>query len=333
VSKKHQRRPASSRPALTLSPRGWAIVAILAAAATIGLVVWLARQPESITPTSFAVGDVAYCRISPQFAKAMGYTESSILSTASRQKGLVIFDPPASADGEPVNVYQHPTWDDAGYLSAPVTDKFGNIYVAPSPRVSLLDNPPEQQNTIYKVDTEAGVMAELIKLPAAAPLSPDNPFGILGLAYDCDTHSLYASSVAGSTRTKEAGRIIRIDLSTREIASQFENTDAFGLDVFNGTTGKRLYFGAARASEVRSVPLDAKGDFTGKPRVEFSMAGLGAEGDEKARRIIFNSATMLVRGMEFEFNLIATSERQQTEYQLRYDTSLDAWKPLQNYGP
>ena len=98
-------------------------------------------------------------------------------------------------------------------------------------------------------------------------------------------------------------------------------------------TAAELYFGAARVSEVRSVALDGRGDFAGKPRLEYSMVGLGVEGDEKARRIIFSNNTMLIRAMEFEFNLIATSERQQTEYQLRYDTSVDAWKPLQNHAP
>lgn len=333
MSKKRQRRPASSWPARPHLPWRWVVVAIVGAAAIIGLLVWLARQPDSAKPASFAVGDVTYCRTIPRFARAMGYSEASILSTVGRQKGLVLYDPPATANAEPQNVYQHPTWGDAGYLGAPVTDQSGNIYVAPAPRVSLLDNPPEQQNTVYKVDTDTGVMAEFIKLPSAAPVSPDNPFGLLGLAYDCDTHSLYASSVAGSTRTNEVGRIFRIDLETGKVASQFDGADAFGLAVFNGTTGKRLYFGAARVSEVRSVALDGRGDFAGKPRLEYSMAGLGAEGDEKARRIIFTNNTMLVKGMEFEFNLIATSERQQTEYQLRYDTNLDAWKPLQNYAP
>lgn len=307
--------------------------AIAVAAVIVGLLVWLARQPGAPPPANFAIGEVTYCRSIPRFAQAMGYTQASVLSTVGKEKGLVLFDPPGTTGGDPKNIYQHPTWDDAGYFGAPVTDRSGNIYLAPAPRVSLLDNPPEQQNTIYKVDTDTGVMAEFIKLPPAAPLSPNNPFGLLSLAYDCDTESLYASSVAGSTRTDEVGRIFRIDLKTGKVASQFDGVDAFGLGVFNGVTGKRLYFGAARAPEVRSVALDGRGDFAGKPRLEFSMAGLGAEGDEKARRILFTTNTMEIRAMEFEFNLIATSERQQSVYQLRYNASVDAWRPIQNNAP
>ena len=108
-----------------------------------------------------------------------------------------------------------------------------------------------------------------------------------------------------------------------------DRIDAFGLGVFNGASGKRLYLGSARVSEVRSVALANDGTLTGKPRLEVAMAGWGPEGDDKARRIIFDQrSVMVVRGMEFEFNLIATSERRQTDYRLGYYPGVDGWKPL-----
>ncbi|HVN86259.1 MAG TPA: hypothetical protein VMW17_15595 [Candidatus Binatia bacterium] len=271
-----------------------------------------------------------HCRTVPEFAKARGYSESSVLDTQARQKGLIVYDPPAKPGEPPTHVYRHPTWERAGYLGPLTTDRAGNIYVAPAPRVSLYDNPPEQQNTIYKVDTTSGEMAEFMRLPAAAPTSSQNPYGVLGLTYDCDTHSLYASSVAGSTLADEVGRIYQIDLASGKIRSQLVRTDAFGLAVFNGTSGKRLYFGAARASEIRSVALADDGRFVGRPRVDVSIVGWGPEGDDKARRIVFDVRNvMTIRGMEFEFNLIATSERRQSEYHLAYDPTSDGWRRLE----
>jgi hypothetical protein len=191
----------------------------------------------------------------------------------------------------------------------------GNIYVAPAPRVNLYDNPPEQQNTIYKVDTDTGELAEYIRLPFAAPMPPENPFGIIGLAYDCDTNSLYAASVYGSGKDAEVGIIYQVDLDTGKVASQLKNIDAFGLGVFNRIAGKRLYFGLTRKSEVWSVALGDDGMIRGKPRFEFSMAGWGADGDDKARRIVFRKADeMFVRGSAFNYNLIAGTERIQTDY-------------------
>lgn len=304
---------------------------LLLIVAVIALAVYLTQRPEPAKPTDFAFGSVAGCRIVPPFARALGYTETSITDTQGNQKGLVIYNPGARAGDPPSNVYQHPTWDDAGYLGPLTADHNGNLYVAPTPRISVYDNPLDKANTIYRVDANTGALTEYLALPISRPPSAENPFGILGLAYDCDTHSLYVSSVSGSTRQQENGVIYRISIDTKQVVSQLPLTDAFGLAVFNGVSGKRLYFGSARLSEVRSVALSKSGDFAGVARQEFSMAGWGAAGDEKARRLVIDvNNLMTVRAMPFEFTLIASSERPQSVYQLRYDATSDTWQFLGN---
>lgn len=291
-----------------------------------GYIVYSVNTSEEKLAPGFGLGGVTYCQSTPKFAKDMGYDDSAIMSTNETLKGLFIYDRPLQVGQPLAHVYQHPTWDDAGYLGTPVNDGEGNIYVAPAPRVNLYDNPPEQQNTIYKVDTDTGELAEYIRLPFAAPMPPENPFGIIGLAYDCDTNSLYAASVYGSGKDTEVGIIFQIDLDTGKVESQLKNVDAFGLGVFNRIAGKRLYFGLTRKSEVWSVALGNDGKIRGKPRFEFSMAGWGADGDDKARRIVFRKADeMFVRGSAFNYNLIAGTERIQTDYFLRYDPAQDIW--------
>ncbi len=306
----------------------WLLWGILSAAVVgvVAYVVYSINSSEQELAPGMGLGGVTYCQAVPNFALEMGYDATAVMSTNETLKGLFIYDRPTQLGEMPSNVYQHETWDDAGYLGTPVNDELGNIYVAPAPRVNLYDNPPEQQNSVFKVDTDTGVMSEFVKLTAPAPMPPENPFGIIGLAYDCDTRSLYAASIAGSTRDKEMGIIYQIDPQTGEILSQLDGVDAFGMAVFNRTLGKRLYFGLARKSEVWSVALGNDGKFRGEPRFEFSMAGWGSEGDEKARRIAFRkSDEMILRGTQFNYNLIAGSERLQTDYQLRYDPTQDIW--------
>jgi hypothetical protein len=304
----------------------WAGMAVVIVGAIAFFAIRNNQTTEDGLAPGFGPGGVTFCQAVSNFALEMGYDESAIMSTNETLKGLFIYDRPAEADAPLTNVYQHPSWDDAGYLGTPVNDGFGNIYVAPAPRVNLYDNPPDQQNTIFKVDTDTGVMAEYIKLPAAAPPSAENPFGVVGLAYDCDTESLYAASIAGSDRDTEIGVIYHIDLKTGEIRSQLNNIDGFGLGVFNRALGKRLYFGLARTSEVWSVALDDEGRIKGRPRIEFSMVGWGPDGDDKARRIVFRKLDeMILRGSQFNFNLIAGSERRQTDYLIRYDPVQDLW--------
>lgn len=325
------------RKALAASPRRYwpgALLAVALLGAAIALFAGLNRRATPAPPEAFAFGPVAHCRPVPKFAQALGFNQTSVIDTQGGQKGLILYQPAARSGDPPPGTFQDPTWDDAGYLGPLTTDRNGNIYVAPSPRVSLYDNPPGMASTLFKIDTATGQMAEFLDLPVAAPPSAENPFGILGLAYDCDTHSLYASSVAGSTRTQALGRIFRIDLGSGRVASELDAVDAFGLAIFNGVSGKRLYFGSARASEILSLALDVTGNVAGIPRLEVSLAGWGVNGDDKARRVIFNNDnTMTVRGLPFEFNLIATSERPQSEYRLQYLTNNDSWQLLSIDGP
>ncbi len=323
-----QTAPTARRPWLWV---GLALMLVLGA----GLAVYFSgpRLPPPALPGRFPQGPVSLCSSLAPFARALGYDETAVLDTQSNRKGLVLYSRPAMPEQPPTDVYQHPTWDDAGYLGQTATDKFGNIYAAPAPRISLFDNPPELQNTLYKIDANTGVMTPFLKLPWAAAPSPANPFGLLGLAYDCDTHSLYVSSVAGSTRLSEVGRLYQIDLNTGRVASQLDGTDGFGLAVFNGVSGKRLYFGSARVSEIRSVALAEDGRFAGVPRLEVSLVGWGAAGDDKARRLDFTVRnTLVVRGIEFNFNLMARSDRPQTTYTLNYDPNTDTWRPVDTSG-
>lgn len=233
-----------------------------------------------------------------------------------------MFQPNAQGDINSLNSYRAPTWASAGYLGPLAIDRQGNLYVAPTPYISLTDNPPELQNKIYRVDQDTGIMGEFLTLPWAQPPSSANPFGVMGLAYDCDTNSLYAASIAGSTRVQELGRIYRIDLSTRGIVSEYDNVDALSLLVYNTPTAKRLYFARARSPQVDSILLDARGDFWGEPRAEFTLTGPY----NKARSIQINKqGEMVLRGYDFNFTLSAGGEERTTDYRFQYDAAADHW--------
>lgn len=290
----------------------------------------------SVIPT----GPADYCRRHPRFARNLGFDERAILTTSAPTiKGLVMIQP--AAGNEPERIYQDPTWDDAGFLGHMTFDPVGNVFVFPSPRVSLVDNPPAQQNTLYRVDTDSAVMSSWLTLTVDAPLTPENPFGLMGTTYDCDTKSLYAATVAGSSATAEIGKIMRIDVESAAVMAELQGIDPFGLTIYYepadynepadnalsenesstiadaaSATTKRLYFGAARAPEVYSVALDRNGDFAGQPQLELALP----DPSLKAWRIVWDTnGDLIVRAMPFDFNLIATSERIEIPFRFRRD--------------
>jgi hypothetical protein len=270
-----------------------------------------------------ARGDVTACRTNPRFIAAKKeFSSKAFFSTSERFiKGLVLID-----GANKTQTWQHPTWQKFGWLAAIHYDEKGNIYTVPAPRINVLDNKPAEQNRVLKVDSISGEMKLLAELPAAAPPNDQNPYGALGLAYDCESRALYVTSIAGSTRAKESGRIFAIDPDNGKVKAKLDGVDAIGLHLFKLDNEKRLYFGRARDPEIWSIAVDETGAFKGQARFEISLDGMGPRGDDRARRINFTPTNeMLVWGIEFSVNLVAPTEKQETLYHFKYEPKAKRW--------
>ena len=269
------------------------------------------------------------CVEQPKFLQNMHLTTSPAFSTSERGlKGLALLIPQAQGQS---TTYQHPSWGNAGSLATLEFGRGGDLFVIPAPSINVLYNPADQQNQVYRVDSTTQEMARFVTLPRAAPPSDENPFGALGLGFDCQTNRLYVSSVAGSNRDQEVGRIYVVDVDKATVQTELDNVDPIGLAVFNGAKGKRLYYGLARYPEVWSIGLDERGNFVGQSRLEFSLANLGARGSDKARKLEFVQGNqMLVHGIEFSFNLIAPTEKQETAYRFKYEPTKDNWSQIKD---
>lgn len=299
----------------------WIVWLAVCLAASLGLTAYLLYKKPVETTSKKQIGGVTACQQVPPFVRALGFGNKAAFSTSDRFiQGLILME------GE--KKYQHPTWKIAGSLAPITRDGKGNTFTAPAPWIDVLENKPDEQNKVYRVDGQTQEMKVFSDLPKAKPPTSQNPYGVLGLSFDCDTNSVYVSSVAGSTRNEINGQIFQVSADGK-VVSQFEKTDAIGLSVFNSAKGKRLYFGKARDSEIWSIALDEKGSFAGEPRKEISLDNLGRRGDDKARRINFSNNEMTVFGIEFGFNLIAPTEKQETIYRFHYDAAKDAWNYIE----
>ncbi len=310
----------AGRPAVRGGAVGW-----LAAALAVGLAAAVWRQgaaPGGGGP----IGGVTACQVLPQFAAALGVGPRAMFGTSLQGvKGLAVLDPDAAGAGRSP-VYQHPSWDDAGYLGPFVYDRRGDIYAAPVPLVSLADNPPAEQNRIVVIDSADQALTTFVELPSAQPPSGANPFGVIGLAYDCDGDRLYASSVAGSDAATERGRLWRIELPSGTATPVLDGLDPFGVALFRGRDGLRLYYGLARQPELYSLALDAAGAAVGAPRRELSLAELPAPTTDKIRRIRFGDGpTMALHAYDFGYSLQVASERVERVLLFDYDAAADRW--------
>ncbi len=271
------------------------------------------------------------CKVQPAFINSVGFNPGrSALSTSEKKiKGLVLIQ--FNAKGDTTNggrkTYQHPSWQMAGWLGPLQIDNTGNTFVAPVPVINLIDNPVVLQNIIYKVEYATGKMIKFLELPLQDSLINNNPYGIIGLAYLCETNTLYASSIQGSSRQQEKGIIYAIDAASGKILDKIAGRDAFGMGVSYMSGSRQLYFGSARSAEVFSIKLNKDGRFTGNPALAFSINNLGPRGDDKVRKIRFDkSGRLLATAIEFNYNLTAPTEKQETVYTFFWNDVEKKWE-------
>lgn len=276
-------------------------------------------------PTKFKLGTTNNCRKVPQFIKSLGMRQPAIDSKQQGHSGGLLIRDIANN----TRTWQDKSWLQSGYIGAFDRDSQGNIYVAPLPYVSLQKNPPEKQNQVYLIHNTTAKMSSFLQLPSTDIPHVKNPFGAMGLYYDCDTNSLYVSSIAGSLPQQEKGNIYQIDLNTKKVVSKLEYTDAIGVAVFNTLKGKRLYFGSARNSYIYSILLNQNGNFIGEKRYELALSEIQGGDSTVAKKIQFikkgNKYHMVIKETEFGFRLMAENNLNRKKYYFQYSIAKDAW--------
>jgi hypothetical protein len=316
-SKPARRRPRRSAP-VPLALAVLACVAI-AAAATVAL---LRTAPPA--DAGAAPAPVDGCRGLPAFVAdpRLGIQGAAALATDQVEKGLVLLaDAPAR--------FQHPSWDDAGFLGPLAYDRAGNIYVAPTPRLSLADNPLAGATTIWRVDSASAELRPFATLPGAA--SERNPYGVLGLSYNCELEALYAGGVAGSTPGEERGGVVAVRLSDGAQTPLLQGVDVLGVLVVRRGDGYELYAGLARSPEVIVLPLDARGLPAGPARPLLDLTAAGAAPSERARKLRLVGDELLVELVPFNYSLqnSASNLPQSRRATYAYDRASGAWQVRQ----
>ncbi|MFY7900062.1 MAG: hypothetical protein ACOVNY_07745 [Chitinophagaceae bacterium] len=286
---------------------------------------------------SYAQFDIKSCQKEPLFISKFGFNPKwAALSTSEKSKiGLALIELlPSNNEKAPNNqsikgrMYQHHTWTKAGYLATIALDVQGNVFTIPAPLVSFLHNNPLEQNIIYKIDYLTGIMQKWKSLPLQKIKGYlQNPYGLLGLTYDCTSNMLFASSVQGSNRYQEKGIIYEIHATTKKIVDTLQGKDVMGLAVnYDNKGNKKLYFGTTRTGHIYSIVIGKSGQFEKQTiQLECSLEGLGPRGDDKARKIKFVNGNMIVNGVAFNYNLQASSEKPETTYVFSWNNQQQIW--------
>lgn len=288
--------------------------------ASLGMLWMWHAAGTSTAPASF--GATSDCVRQPPFVHdiAAGLPGPLALATDRAARGLAL----VSLDGSG-HSYQHESWDDGGYLGAMALDEAGNVYLAPTPRQSLADTPPEGATTLWRVDGHTGVMRPFVTLPGAT--NERNPFGVLGLSYVCDLRLLIAGTVIGSTPGVERGGVVALTPDGLLQARPLDGLDAMGVTVVRADGRYLLLAGSARRPVIVAVPLDAQGHALGPPVEIIDLTAGGATASERARKLRFANGELIVDLVSFNYTLQvnASGPSPQRRAVWRYDAHTQRW--------
>lgn len=310
--------PERARRAFGISRGGIAIGLFVATLALL----WM-RQTAAANWRPATLVATGACARQPDFVGEVAAELPGPLALATDRpvRGLAL----VSLDGSGRS-YQHESWDDGGYMGAMAFDEAGNIYLAPTPRQSLADNPLAGATTLWRVDGRTGVMRPFTTLPGTA--SERNPFGVLGLSYACDLGLLFAGTVIGSTPTVERGGVVALTTDGQLRARPLDGLDAMGVTVVRADRRYLLLAGLARRPAIVAVPLDGRGYATGSPVEIIDLTAGGASASERARKLRFADGELSVDLVPFNYtlqvNASGTSPLRRAVW--RYDAPARQWK-------
>lgn len=284
---------------------------------------WILILPNICSVTLYGqITGANNCKRAPAFALARGFSNNvAIITSVTGVKGILLADPANMG-----KTYQDSSWVTHGYMGQFTTDEDGNIFVLPGPHVNLIDNPIATNNYVFRIDSKTGKLSVFARLPNNANDQSSNAFGALGITYNCNHKCLYISSVNSSTRKNEVGKIYQLSALTGKLLDSVVSFDAYGLLSLEIDETEVLLSGCARNSSVYEIKLNKKGGFASDPKEVFSIAGMGPRGDDRVKKIEFDNKhfRLIVKGHEFNYNLSAPAENQQTLYSFSRIT--DYWQ-------
>jgi len=140
----------------------------------------------------------------------------------------------------------HPDqWEQYEYLSTYTLDEKGNLYLIPTPFISIHPTTFTLQKNIYKLDSQIGKLSIFMHLDDVNPTA-NNPYGLNTIVYDCDDHTLWAAAIDESDYQNQKGVIYHIDPKTKEILQRIDGFDALTMSIVKSQKGKFLLLGSAR---------------------------------------------------------------------------------------
>jgi hypothetical protein len=260
------------------------------------------------------------CARPPQFLKKIHIAQPVMIDLSQKRfKGI------AFLYGKDFKKVLHPKqWEQYEHFSTYTVDEKGNIYLVPTPFISIRPTTFNLQKNIYKLDTQSGKISIFMHFEDVLP-SSNNPYGINAITYDCDDKTLWVAAIDESDYQSQKGVIYHIDLQTKEILQKIEGSDVLSMTLLRSSKGKFLLFGSARDHALYALSI-INGHVQKIPQklLELSTA------NEHIRKIkVIRKNRLELQAIPFTYTLIAqTAKQERQKYIVQWDEDRKSWSAV-----
>ena len=283
------------------------------------------KQKKSIASQDNNIGlfvKAGNCANIPQFLKYLKVGQHALIDLSQKRfKGVAILT------GRKFDKSIHPRqWEQFGPMGTYTLDPMGNIYLVPTPYVSIKPTTFNLQKNLYILDSKTGKISIFMHFDDIHPTS-NNPYGLSTIDYDCDDGSVWLASIDKSDYNAQKGTIFHINPKTKERLQEIKGFDLLTMKIVKSDKGKYLLAGSARDNGLYAFAIVNQSIST-KPIKLLELP----DANEHIRKIkVIDNNTLQLQAIPFSYSLIAQSaKKDRTIYKAVYDPNTKKWTVSKN---
>ena len=240
------------------------------------------------------------CARTPQFLKSMNIPQPVIINLTQKQhKGIALHY------GKRFSKVLHlKEWEKFEHFGTYAMDNQGDIYLVPTPFISIHPNTLDLQKNIYKLSSKTAEITKFMHFDDVHP-SATNPYGLHAITYDCKDKSLWVAAIDESNYATQKGVIYNVDPIQKTVRSKMTGIDVLSMARLTTSKGEYLLAGSARDSGLYAYKLSQRGGKHEKIKL-FKLPLPNA----RIRKIKVKAANLLeIQSVPFSYSLIAQSAK------------------------
>ena len=308
--------------------RLWPVGAALVFVIGLAVFVIMAKQRQESSPgvRAFDLGTFSparSCARLPRFLRRMHISQPVVIDLSQKHYTGV-----ALRYGKHFSRVLHPKqWEQYAHFGTYALDTAGNLYLVPTPYISIHPNTFTLQQKLFRLDTVTGKISIFMDFDDVHP-RPENPYGLNAVAFDCDDGTLWVAAIDESDYRRQRGVIYHIDPASRQIIQRVEGFDALTLRLIHTSKGKFLLAGSARDNGLYAFDIHEREGLASLPHKVLELPDPNAH----IRKIKPQAGNRLaLQAIPFSYSLVAQSAKEdRTHFSAKWSPKKQNWQVVKS---